>query len=481
VTGHNETQASTAAADIVVIGAGPAGMAAATLAAGRGAQVVLLDEQAAPGGQIYRDIEKVARLRPADMELLGEDYKAGAGLVAATRAANIRHITGATVWCVENDPVCVYFSVAGQARKIRARSIIIATGAMERGVPLPGWTLPGVMGAGAAQVLLKSCGMVPDAPVVLAGSGPLLLLVADQLARAGCDIAAVVETTRRRDYLRAAPCVPRALRAVEYLLKGVKLRKSLRQRKIPLYSGATELCAEGAERFTALRFHAGGREREVSAGLCLLHEGVVPNVQITRQLGVDHEWYDRQDYWRPVLSPWGETSAPGIFVAGDGAGIGGAVVAAASGRICALGALAHIRLMSAEERDRAATEPQAIRRRHASVRPLLDTLFAPPRYAFDSPRPDTLVCRCAEVTMADIRRAVSAGCHTPDRVKASIRCGMGPCQGRMCGLSVSNIVARETGRPVADTGYYNIRSPIKPLALAELASLCDDPSSLDTL
>ena len=185
--------------DFAVIGAGPAGMAAATLAAELGLETLLVDEQDAPGGQIYRGIE---RALPGNG--LGAEYFAGVPLAAALRRSGAAYLPGTAVWHIDPDGTLSLMS-AGTNRTIRARRILIATGAVERPVPTPGWTLPGVMTAGAAQIALKTAGLVPSGRAVLAGQGPLLWLVAAQLARAGAPPALILETTPHANYHAAAP------------------------------------------------------------------------------------------------------------------------------------------------------------------------------------------------------------------------------------------------------------------------------------
>ncbi|HET8996159.1 MAG TPA: FAD-dependent oxidoreductase, partial [Acetobacteraceae bacterium] len=186
---------------LAVIGAGPAGLAAAATAARHGLDTVLLDEQPAPGGQIYRAITET-RLR--DPALLGADYWHGFELVAAFRASGAQHLAGATVWSVSRDRE-IGVSIAGRAQLFRAERVILATGALERPFPIPGWTLPGVMTVGAAQILLKTSGMVAQGRVVLAGTGPLLWLLAAQYLRAGASIAALLDTTPSDNWRAALP------------------------------------------------------------------------------------------------------------------------------------------------------------------------------------------------------------------------------------------------------------------------------------
>ena len=458
--------------DLVIIGAGPAGLSAATTAAEFGLSVVLLDEQPAPGGQIYRNIEGYDKARLG--ETLGEDYAKGGAIAEAFRASNADYRPGATVWRVDPDG-SIAWTDGTTARILKAKRIIVATGAIERPVPIPGWTLPGVMGAGAAQILLKTAGMVPDGPIVIAGNGPLLYLVANQLYAAGAEIAAILETTRFRDYLAAAPKALGALRANEYLSKGARMMKQLGQKGLRIQSGVTDLAAHGDGKFERISYMANASEQSVEARGLLLHMGVVPNVQITRQVGADHEWYEPQRYWRPVTDEWGTTSVDTLAIAGDGAGILGAEAAAVAGKIAGLEAACRLGKIDEIDRDVKAGPLMREHGRLGTVRPMLDQLYRPTDEVL-RPADDTLVCRCEEVTAGDIRQCVEEGATGPNQLKAYTRCGMGPCQGRMCGLTVTEVIADARGKPADEIGYYRLRPPIKPVSLGELAAM-EDPEA----
>ncbi len=226
------------ACDLAVVGAGPAGLAAATLAAKLGLDTLLLDEQSSPGGQIYRDIEAINRLRPDDLGILGDEYKRGLELAAAFRASGARYAPDSTVWHVGADGRLGVLNRGG-AKLIAARRIILATGAMERPVAIPGWTLPGVIGVGAAQTLLKASGQVPDVPTVIAGSGPLTWLVACQLARAGTPVQALLVTTPTDRVRAGLGELPRALRAGREMLKGLGWIREVSARGIRIVTGVT--------------------------------------------------------------------------------------------------------------------------------------------------------------------------------------------------------------------------------------------------
>ncbi|NHH99446.1 NAD(P)/FAD-dependent oxidoreductase [Oceanimonas sp. MB9] len=454
--------------DLVIVGAGPAGMAAATAAAEQGLTVTVLDEQAAPGGQIYRAISAPA---PRDERILGPDYYHGCRLLAPFHQASVDYLPSATVWEITHERE-VRFSAGGQARTLRAGRILLATGAQERPVPFPGWQLPGVMSCGAAQIMLKTSGLTPPAPLVLAGSGPLLLLIALQLHRAGVELAAVLDTTPRENYLKAGRHIGGALRGWKMLLKGLDYMARLKGSGVPCLSRVSGLRAEaGADgRLARVHFSHKGKAQTLDATSLLVHQGVVPNVQLSRSIGIDHQWDEQQLCWRPVTDAWGETDVPGIFIAGDGAGIGGAVAAEQAGRLASWQVAHQLGNLNQQERDRLANPVHRVLPPLLAIRPFLDVLYQPAK-EFLTPSDDTLVCRCEEVTAGDIRRFAQLGCTGPNQTKSFSRVGMGPCQGRMCGLTVAQIIADTRQTTPAEVGYYRIRSPIKPLTLQELANL----------
>jgi NADPH-dependent 2,4-dienoyl-CoA reductase/sulfur reductase-like enzyme len=452
---------------LAVIGAGPAGLAAAAMAAELGLDVAVYDEQAAPGGQIYRGTEGTPIKDPA---ILGPEYRRGAALVEAFRASGARYHPSCGVWLLTPEREIGVLD-SGRARFVQADRVLIVGGAMERPVPFPGWTLPGVMTAGAGQTLLKSAGAVPDKAVVLAGTGPLLLLVAAQYLRAGVTIEALLDMTPAANTLRALPRLPAALSAAGHLAKGIALKREIRRAGVRVVRGVKSLRATGGTRLEAVEYSRGGRPETLRTGLLLVHFGVIPESNVTRSLGCRHVWDRRQLCWRPALDAWGNTDLEGFAVAGDGAGIGGALAAEQAGRLAALEAARALGRIDAAERDRRAVPLRAALGKELRIRPFLDVLFQPAPELISRLDDDTLVCRCEEVTAGQIREAVGQGCTGPNQLKSFTRCGMGPCQGRQCGTAVSQLIAETLGRPVEEVGAYRIRPPIKPISLTQLAAL----------
>ncbi|KJF65741.1 (2Fe-2S)-binding protein [Rhizobium nepotum 39/7] len=446
--------------DLVVIGCGPAGMAAACEARSLGLSVTLLDEQAALGGQIYRRIEDA----PADIvNILGKDYAAGQTLAAEFRHSGTHYVGSAVVWNVTPHGVVDYVS-NGKAAEVAGKYVLLASGAMERPFPIKGWTLPGVMGAGAGQIMLKGSGALPSDPVVLAGCGPLLYLLAWQYLRAGVKIEALVDTTSRSAYARAIPHLVGALRGWRDLLKGIKLISAIRRRSVRVYSGAQNLEIIGATHAEGLQFQHAGQQVRVPASLVLLHQGVVPNTQLTWSTGAEHRWDDHQLCWLPVTDGAGRLGETSIYVAGDSKGIVGANASAVQGRLAALAIAAQLGFSrGAAERVLALKNELA---RFTHIRPFLDSLYRP-RDENRIPPDEVLVCRCEEVSAGQIRGYVKLGCTGPNQTKAFGRCGMGPCQGRLCGLTVTEVIAEARGVEPSQVGYYRIRPPIKPILLGD--------------
>jgi NADPH-dependent 2,4-dienoyl-CoA reductase/sulfur reductase-like enzyme len=454
--------------DLGVIGAGPAGMAAATIAATAGLSVVVLDEQPAMGGQIYR---AVASGGAARADILGKDYLEGAGLAQDLQASTARHLTEAVVWDIapQEGGVAITYSHKGIPARIEAKRLLLATGALERPVPLPGWTLPGVMTAGAGQILLKASGMVAPR-AVLAGSGPLLYLLAVQMARAGSPPLALIETPSLRDQLAAAPRLAGGIRGWRTVIKGLGLLADLRRHGIRRITGARDLEVIGTGRAEGLRFSAQARAQEIACDTVLLHQGVVPNTQASRALGLAHDWHAGQRAFVPRTDGWGESSHPGIFIAGDGAGIAGAKAAAVAGQLAGLQIACQLGALDRAARDAKAQPARKTLDAERSIRPFLEAAY-PVAAQILCPADKTLVCRCEEVTAGDVRHWAGLGCKGPNQTKAFGRVGMGPCQGRYCGLTVTEILSHSHNLPHSQIGAYRIRMPLKPVTLGELSTV----------
>jgi thioredoxin reductase/bacterioferritin-associated ferredoxin len=458
--------------DVAVVGAGPAGLAAAANCARAGLMTVLFDEQASPGGQIYRAITATPLKRDT---IFGADYWSGAKLVRDFLASGAQYVPRATVWSLTRERE-IGVSVAGSARILRAEQVILATGTLERPFPVPGWTLPGAMTVGAAQILLKSSGLVPRGRTVLAGCGPLLWLLAWQYLNAGLCVDAILDTTPRAIRAMAIRYTPGFVLS-HYLVKGLRLLLAVR-RRVRVIANVVELRIEGRTHVESVIYRTiAETEQRLPVDTVLLHQGVVPNVNLAMAAGIEHRWDEMQLCWTPVLDAAGNSGILGIAIAGDGAGIAGAEAAQARGEIAGLAAVKALRPKALGRMLRDETTVRARLKRAMRGRAFLDAYYQP-MSQFRRPIGNTIVCRCEEITARQIIDTVALGCNGPNQIKAFLRCGMGACQGRLCGLTVTELIAHARGVAPQATGYYRIRPPVKPITLAELAQLPKNESAL---
>ena len=462
--------------DLTVIGAGPAGIAAAATAAGHGLTVLLLDEQAEPGGQVWRQAERMESARSPGLAKIRKSYVGAADSIAALRRSTVDYRPGATVFDISPDLQISWLQQGADAekatrngiREIESETLILATGALERPLPFPGWTLPGVMGVGALQTALKTGGLLPKpATLILAGQGPLLMLYHAQITALGGRVAAILNMESHKPSIAAASRLPGALFGDPGLVaSGLGLLARGVFTTTPVHWPVTKLVARGTTALEGVSFNIGFRSLELPCSVLGIHDGVIPSTQLSGLLGLAHRWHDERQCFEPVIDADGRSSDPRVWIAGDGGGIEGVELAGLRGRLAALGAAGQLGRISASDHEQAAAPLRAVRARRLHARRLLDRLYAPvplDRHLTD----DTVLCRCEGVTVGRIRAAIGQGAVGPNRVKTFTRCGMGPCQGRMCGPSLVRLMESVTGTPPDEIGALRVRPPLKPVLLGD--------------
>ncbi|WP_459625205.1 FAD/NAD(P)-dependent oxidoreductase [Burkholderia sp. 3C] len=464
---------------VVIVGAGPAGIRAAEVLAAAGIRPVVIDENARWGGQIYRQPPADAGFTRTKSTLYGfEAGKADAlHRCMAALLPQIDYRPDALVWSCE--PGVLDMMRAGREARLRWTHLIIASGATDRISPVPGWTRPGVYTLGGAQVALKSQGCAIGRRTVLAGTGPLLYLVAYQYARAGAEVAAVLDIN---PLSRQAAAAPKLLRQPGTFAKGMFYLGWLRAHGVRVERGVTLDGIDGIgsdadqDGVAAIRWRsAGGAVHRLDCDAVGLGFGLRPETQLADLAGCNFTFDTVNRCWLPEKDVAGRSSVPGVYLAGDGAGIAGADAAELAGRRAALALLEDLGAglpRSLDGPGAAAIDAQLARIR--VFRAGLEQAFAPPPPEAAAGWPDDLlVCRCEAVTAGTLRACIRSGLATEvNRLKALTRIGMGRCQGRMCGESAMALLAAETGRPLHEVGRPRGQAPIKPIPISPM--LFDD-------
>lgn len=477
--------------DLAIVGAGPAGIAAALAASAAGARVVVIDEQRRPGGQIFRQPPR---------EFVGSKSKFSAGypwaydlLEQADAAPGITWKHETTAFGVFRDraegslqgnadpsPEGIQLAISGPngAERLPVRRLLIATGAYDLPVAIPGWTLPGVMMAGAVQGFIKSQRLLVSERLVLAGSHPLLLVVADQLRASGADIAEIA-------FARGLPSIREAFGALPavsghtrlFAETGVAVARLLAAGvRISTNTIATRALGTDRVEGAALAridkdWKVTGAPREVPASTLVLGYGFQASTELARQAGCTMLYNSAKGGWIVAHDQNMATSSPGIFVAGEPTGVAGAEQSRAEGHLAGLAIAQDLGFGRAHSAlDSARTAVQHTQKFSTVVQ----RMFAPNRKGLAAlATPETVVCRCELVTQNDVHSVLDHNPHlsSASGVKLECRSGMGPCQGRYCETTVASLVAVERGRSMADVGSFTAHVPVKPVPVSALTVL----------
>ena len=503
--------------DVLVVGAGPAGLSAARAAARTGLDVLVVDERRAPGGQYYKQPNAGFEI---DAERLDAQFRAGRALIESVRRSGAQLLSQATVWGAfapwqigaktTLGQICV--STPSQRLKVQPRRLVIATGAYERSVPFPGWDLPGVMTTGAAQTLLRANQIAPGARVLVAGNGPLNFQVAREMANAGAEVVALAEAA-------AAPGVsalPSLLRMTatssKLVAAGLGDVATLRRHGVKVWHhhvvsrvervdnerahGLHEQRSSGPpSRSTgvhgrpplAVRPDAGaaliatisridergfsipGSEKHYIVDAVCMGYGFLPQSEFARALGCVHDYDLRRGGPIVQRDSDGRTSVPEVFVAGDAGGLGGAHIAMSQGTLAGLAIARDLGKVPDAAADQDARTARQVLSRHSRFQSALWSLFHAPLLLDQLADDDTPICRCEGVS----KRTLTTLMETSDSIgaiKRQCRAGMGGCQGRYCATVMAEIVRRATGAPVSEADLFAPRPPFRPTPIGVIAS-----------
>lgn len=450
-------------------------MAAALAASATGAQVALVDERPLLGGQVYKQAGPALKAAEAARHEAGSGK--GRRMIAAVTDSAVEVLTDAVVWAVWDHEVFVCCN-DGEVRRILARAIIVASGAYDRPVPFPGWTLPGVSTAGGAQSLVKLFGVAPGRRILMAGSGPLSLSFAAELKRHGANVVMLTEACRRPGPASILRLLQAAPGNFVSLLEGLKYAAYLRSRRVPV-RWSTVICrAEGeshVERAVIARVDqdwrpVAGSEEVLNVDAVCLGYGLFPSNELTRLCGCAHSYDEQRGGWIARRDEWMRSSVPGILVAGDCAGISGAAAAIEEGRVAGLAAAVDTGHLGIGEATALAQSARASLRRQRRFQNALDRIYPVGPGVYDLADDGTVICRCEDVTLGDIKAALRRFPADTQGVKTYTRAGMGFCQGRVCGRQVAAEVARVTHVPIGSVAPYPVRPPVKPIPIAAVAA-----------
>ncbi len=474
--------------EITIVGAGPAGLEAAIAAAEAGADVVLVDEAPQPGGQYFR---QPSPAHQPDTDEPDPTRQQAEALFARLEQTGVRLLPETLVWGAfpapdDGDWLLMLHGQAGY-RQIQSPAVILAPGAFDRPVAFPGWTLPGVMTAGGVQNLLKVHHALPGRRFVLAGAGPLQLTLAAQLMQAGAEVIAVLEAAQPFGW-RGLKHAGALLGQWSRLTEGRDYLRVLRDAGVSYRTGWGVVAAHGESEVEEVEIAqlAGdwhplpGTQETLAADTLVLGYGFIPATQLSRLLGCQHHFRPKMGGWVPLRDDQMQTSLPGVFAVGDCAGSGGAGLARVEGRIAGLAAARQVGRLDVAAARQAIDSAQSDLLRERRFAQMMGDLFTPGPGLYALPDDSTLICRCEEVTLADIHAALAVGAESVNEVKGLTRCGMGNCQGRTCGDLLARIIATENNRNsdyaknIEAAGQFTVRAPLHPLPLSILARAADE-------
>lgn len=450
-------------APIAIIGAGPAGLRCASALAARGLKVVIIDDNLQAGGQYFRQLP--ASFQVAATAPLARDQARAERLLAALAHPMVTYLPDTTVWAGPA-PLTLAYAGPGGSGRLEASAIVVATGAHDRPLPFRGWTLPGVMTAGGCLNLIKGQGMIPGRRIGLVGNGPLLLVVAYSLLRAGANLVMIAEAAPRSGWLGR---LPHLAGAPGLLWKGLTYMAAIRRAGVPFLHRHVAAAAEGDAHLSSVTVAPLGANgtpapqghHRFSVDTLITGYGLAPSSEMTRMLGCHHVLDAPKGGWIPVRSPALETSIPGVFAIGDCAGIGGAEIALLEGERVADHLAAQFGAATGSGK------AAATLRRLNRFRDALNDAYAQagPLWPAD---PDTVVCRCEELTLTTLQEAASVCPSSMTAFKSMTRLAMGRCQGRNCLRPASSILAAANGVASGTLDLPRSRAPVRTVPIAQL-------------
>lgn len=471
--------------DLVVIGGGPAGIAAATAASNHNLNVLLIDERSTLGGQIYKRVGPGFEVK--DSIKLGADYLRGEILIKSLTKSNAEVMLETTVLSVEDSQVIVV-TADNKYDSIKYKKLLITPGAYDRPVVFPGWTLPGVITAGAAQSLVKTQRVLPGSRIFFAGSGPLALAFPAQLSKMGANIVGIIEAAPRPGLVKSFR-IARSLRGNLDLIRDAFFYQfHLVKSRIRIKYGRIIVSANGTDRLESITYARvdknwrpiSGTEKTVPADTLCIGYGFFPSVELFKILNCEMSYDESRGGTVVQLDEWGSTSLPNVFGAGDGTGVSGSYVAILNGQIAALRIAYELDKISEKtlfSLSKSIRKEVNLRKKFQKA---INHAYAVKSGIYQLASSETIICRCESIPLKDLLPIIES---TSDFsvVKAYSRCGMGLCQGRNCQRQVSALIAAKHGLDLGKIPGTTPRFPAKPVLLGQIAdsSIRDEKYFID--
>lgn len=454
--------------EALIIGAGPAGLSAAVELANSGIKAAVVDENPDVGGQVYRQPPSAFTI--SDEKHPYATHQFGHSLIKSfkSQSEKITTIHESYIWGLfDNESLAIFNK--GEIELVQFDKLILCEGALERSIPFPGWTLPGIMTAGGLQKLVKSQRLLPGKRFLLAGCSPLLLSVAGSLVSAGAEFVGMCDATTFMENLRL---VPEILSRRNMWQETICLQSQLLRRAAKVYRPYSIVSADGDSRVrtaTIARLDKKwmpipGSEIQIAIDIVGLGFGFLPHARLARLCGCSHVYDSGQKCWKPKTDQYMRSSKQNIYVAGDSSGIGGADNAGVEGRIAGIHAAFELGKISQTELSSRMDALLNEKQRNGRYALLLNQIFAPRDGLYNILDGDTVICRCEGVAAKEIMAGIELGARNINMVKRTTRSGMGLCQGRTCESIITQLMLQRN-IPIEDVAYLNLRPPLSPMPL----------------
>ncbi len=459
---------------VIIVGSGFAGLSAARVLAGQGLDILVIDESVRPGGQLLRK----TRLNPSHFPNLEPDRMKSKGfdlVRTINKTPGIDWLFQAQVLGIfKNRRLLVHTQNMKTSKEngsekileIQAEHLILATGARERYLPFKGWTLPGVMSLGSAQILMKSYGVLPARNTLIAGTSPLMMVLASEILGNKGEVTALMDENSMIKKLEFLPLIqhhwPKLMEGAFYTARMVLNRVPMLQRyRVIEARGKNGFESAIMAKITSEGEVISGTKTEFTAKALTIGYGFVPNIELPVQAGCDLEYHKNKGGWVVKVDETLESSSRSVYAVGEITGIAGGKKSFIQGKLAAMSILKKMGRINARNRKKEVQTLISLNHQQAEYASFLNHLCQVPVSAYAAIPDETMICRCEEITMGTIKKNIREGFDTIGSLKKATRCGMGRCQGRICGPVIFDIITVLTQKSPESIGCSLSRAPVK--------------------